>query len=270
MSFSDVPYHCSGALIIRRVQQPDQNMVPIQAEAFLLVVATGIVVILISILLDFFWAQMLPRNIFIYLIRAPGVIIHECSHIFGCLITGAKIRKVVLFSERGGSVTYGSPAIPLLGDVIISTAPLFCIPIILAGCTWIFSQYLGCVIPPLPMIIDSPEGVLSLGGGIIGMFTQNILVRFNPWFFLYLYLTLTLVLSLAPSHQDFKNAVTGMILLVIAGVLIFWSTIPWAVMILWEISRFIGMGFALGLGCDLIALVISIPIIFSYIHKHCG
>lgn len=241
-----------------------------QAEAFLIVFATGIIVILVSMLLDFLWGQMLPRNVFIYLIRAPGVVVHECAHIFGCLLTGAKIKKVVLFSEEGGSVTYAKPAIPLLGNVIISTAPLFCIPLVLAGSTWFFSQYLGCVFPPLPLVIDSPEGVLSLGGGIAGMFSQNILVNFNPWFFLYLYLTLTLVLSLAPSHQDLKNAVTGMILLMIAGVLIFWSTIPAAVTILWEITRFIGMGFALGLGCDLIALVISVPVIIGYIHTRSG
>jgi hypothetical protein len=241
-----------------------------QAEAFLLVVATGIIVILISMLLDFVWAQMLPRNVFIYLIRAPGVIVHECSHIFGCLLTGAKIKKVVLFSEGGGSVTYASPAIPALGNVIISTAPLFCIPLILAGCTWIFSQYLGCVFPPLPLVIDSPEGVLTLGGGVVGMFSRNIFIQFNPWFFLYLYLTITLVLSLAPSHQDLKNAIAGIILLVISGVIIFWSTIPWAVTILWAVTRFIGMGFALGLGCDLIALVISIPVIIGYLHMHCG
>ena len=241
-----------------------------QAEAFLLVVATGIVVILISILLDFLWAQMLPGNVFTYLIRAPGVVVHECAHILGCLLTGAKIKKVVLFSEGGGSVTHTKPTIPLLGNVIISTAPLFCIPLVLAGFAWFFSQYLGCVFPPLPLVIDSPEGVLSLGGGIAGMFTQNILVKFNPWFFLYLYLTLSLVLSLAPSHQDLKNAVTGVILLMIAGILIFWSTIPWAVTILWEITRYIGMGFALGLGCDLIALVISVPVIIGYLHLHCG
>jgi hypothetical protein len=241
-----------------------------QAEAFLSVFATGIIVVLISMLLDFFWGQMLPRNVFIYLFRAPGVVVHESAHIFGCLLTGAKIKKVVFFSEGGGSVTYAKPAIPLLGNVIISTAPLFCIPLVLAGCTWFFSQFLGCVFPPLLLVIDSPEGLLSLGGGITGMFTQNILVKFNPWFFLYLYLTLTLVLSLAPSHQDLKNAVTGMILLMIAGVLIFWSTIPWAVTILWAIMRYIGMGFALGLGCDLVALVISVPVIIGYIHMRYG
>jgi hypothetical protein len=271
MSFSAVPYPAIGALIHRRVEQPDtESGFSMQAEAFLLVVATGIIVILVSMLLDFLWAQMLPRNVFIYLIRAPGVMVHECSHILGCLVTGADIRKIVLFSRGGGSVTYAKPAIPLLGNVIISTAPLFCIPLVLAGCTWIFSQYLGCVFPPLPMVIDSPEGVLTLGGGIAGLFIQNIFVKFNPWFFLYLYLTLTLVLSLAPSHQDLKNAVTGMILLMIAGVLIFWSSIPWAVTILWDIARFIGMGFALGLGCDLVALVISVPVIIGYLHKRYG
>jgi hypothetical protein len=237
-----------------------------QAEAFLLVVVTGISVIVVSKVLDFVWARMLPGNAFIYLVRAPGVVVHECSHILGCLLTGAKIRKVVLFSREGGSVTYTSPALPVLGNVIISTAPLFCIPLILAGCTWFFSQYLGCVFPPLQLEINSPESLLALGGGIAGMFTQNILARFNPWFFLYLYLTLTLVLSLAPSHQDLKNAAAGIILLLVAGFVIFWSAIPWAIVILREITLLIGRGFVLGLGCDIVALVISFPVIIGYLH----
>jgi hypothetical protein len=241
-----------------------------QAEAFLLVLATGMIVILLSMLLDFLWAQMLPRNVFIYLVRAPGVVVHECSHILGCLVTGAKIKKVVLFSQGGGSVTYGSPALPLLGHVIISTAPLFCIPLVLAGSTWFFAEYLGCVFPLLPQEIDSPDSILTLGGGIAGTFTQNLLFRFNPWFFLYLYLTLTLVLSLAPSHQDLKNAAAGIVLLVTAGTLIFWSGVPLAIMVLWEITRFIGMGFVLGLGCDLIALVISVPLIIVFLHTRSG
>ena len=120
------------------------------AAPFLMVILTGIGLIGISLALDVLWARVIPLRSFYYFIRAPGVIVHECSHIFGCLITGAKVKKVVFFSEKGGSVTYTASKIPYLGDVVISTAPLFCIPLVLAGCTWVFSQYLGCVFPPLP------------------------------------------------------------------------------------------------------------------------
>ena len=238
-----------------------------QAEAFLLVIATGIVVMLISMALDFLWAQAMPVRVFYYILKAPGVIIHECAHVLGCLITGATIKKVVLFSREGGSVTYTSPKIPYLGNVVISTAPLFCIPLVLAGCTWVFSQYLGCALPPLPSGIYSMDAVPGLGSGIVEMFTQNIFVRFNAWFLLYLYLTLSLVLSVAPSSQDIRNAAIGIGIITFAGIVILWSGIPFAVSVLEGITRITGIGFALGLAFGSIALVISSPLLVWYLYK---
>src|SRR5665647_3744235 len=76
------------------------------AVPFLTVIFIGIIVILISRTLDVLWAQVLPMRFFYSLLRAPGVIIHELSHVLGCLISGAKVKKVVYFSNKGGSVTY--------------------------------------------------------------------------------------------------------------------------------------------------------------------
>lgn len=239
-----------------------------QAEAFLLVIATGIVVMLISMTLDFLWAQAMPVRVFYYFIKAPGVIIHECSHVLGCFITGATIKKVVLFSRDGGSVTYSSPKIPWLGHVVISSAPLFCIPLVLAGCTWVFSQYLGCALPPLPSSVGSMDAVLGLGRGIVEMFTRNLFVRFNAWFLVYLYLTLSLVLSVAPSSQDIRNAAIGIGIITLAGLVILWSGIPFAVSVLEEITLLVGIGFALGLVFGIIALVISVPLMIWYVHNH--
>jgi hypothetical protein len=239
----------------------------ILAAPFLLVILTGTGLIGISLALDILWARVIPLRSFYYFIRAPGVIVHECSHIIGCLLTGAKVKKVVFFSEKGGSVTYTSSKIPYLGDVVISTAPLFCIPLILAGCTWAFSQYLGCVFPPLPMGVDSADALFGLLIGIVGMFTRNLIVRFNPWFLVYLYLTLTLVLSLAPSTQDMKNAAIGIGIITLVGILILWSSLPMAVTLLEEITRLVGIGFAFGLMSVLIALVISTPLMVWYVHK---
>jgi hypothetical protein len=173
----------------------------------------------------------------------------------------------VFFSEKGGSVTYTASKIPYLGDVVISTAPLFCIPLVLAGCTWLFSQYLGCVFPPLPIGVDSPDALFGLLIGIVGMFTRNLIVRFNPWFLLYLYLTLTLVLSLAPSAQDMKNAAIGIGIITLVGIVILWSSLPLAVSLLEGITRLVGIGFAFGLMSVIIALVISTPLMVWYVHK---
>ena len=240
----------------------------LNAAPFLTVICIGIVVILISRALDLLWAQVISLRMFYSMIRAPGVIVHECSHILGCLITGAKVKKVVFFSQEGGSVTHTPSKIPYLGEVVISTAPLFFIPLVLAGCTWVFSQYLGCVFPPLPPGVDSTDALFGLCTGIIGMFTMNLVVRFNPWFLLFLYLTLTLVLSLAPSTQDIKNAAIGIGIITLSGILILWSSLPLAVSLLEGITRLIGIGFTLGLLFGIIALVISSPLMVWYVHKH--
>ena len=239
-----------------------------QAEAFLLVIATGIVVMLISMALDFLWAQAMPVRIFYYILKAPGVIIHECAHVLGCLITGATIKKVVLFSREGGSVTYTSPKIPYLGNVVISTAPLFCIPLVLAGCTWVFSEYLGCALLPLPSGVGSVDTVIATGSGIVEMFTRNLFVRFNAWFLLYLYLTLSLILSVAPSSQDLRNAAIGICIITLAGIVILCSGIPFAVSVLEGITLLVGTGFALGLAFSIITLVISLPLMIWYVHRH--
>ena len=233
---------------------------------FLLVIATGIGVIFISLALDFLWARVIPVRFFYYILRAPGVVVHECAHMLGCLLTGAKIRHVVLFSREGGSVTYSPPVIPVIGNVIISTAPLFCIPLALTGCTWVFSTFLGCSFPNLSLSVDSPEALLLMGGGILDIFSRNLVIHFNAWFLLYLYIVLSLIMSAAPSMQDMKNAAVGICIIAIAGILILWSQQPLAVGILTKITHFVGMGFALGLGFGLIALVLSSPLIIVYLY----
>lgn len=235
---------------------------------YLTVVLTGILVILVSKALDIFWARMITiRGIYLF-IRAPGIVVHECSHILGCLLTGAKVKNVVLLSKEGGSVTYSKSPVPYLGDVVINTAPLFCIPLVLYGSTWIFSTYLGCTIPVLPSVIDSMAAVGLLASQIASMFAANLLYHFNPWFILYLYLTVSLVLSIAPSRQDMKNSVAGIAIIVVAGLLIFWSNIEPAINVLDLITDIIGISFGIALGFGVIALVISLPLMIIYAHRH--
>jgi hypothetical protein len=151
--------------------------------------------------------------------------------------------------------------------MVIGTAPVLCIPLVLAGCTWVFSEYFGCVFPPLPQGIDSLDHLIFLGTYIAAIFSQNLIPVFNPWFIVYLYITLTLVLSVAPSMQDIENAATGICIITLTGILILWSAIPVAVSILAEIIRLIGIGFMLGLTFGIIALTVSVPVVIIYIHK---
>jgi len=65
-----------------------------------------------------------------------------------------------------------------------------------------------------------------------------------------------------------KNAAAGSILLVLAGLLITGSGIPWAVSLLDELVRLLGYGFTLGVVYGLVALFVSMPVLFWYVYKH--
>jgi hypothetical protein len=238
------------------------------AGGFLFIFITGVIVITLSRALDRLWAVAIPVRAIYLFIRLPGVVLHECSHIAGCLLTGAQIRNVVLFSKDGGSVTYSRPRLPYLGDVIISTAPLFLLPLALSLITWAFGSYLGCIFPAFPGMPGSTDTLAGLGAAVFSTFSDNLIVRFNGWFLLYLYLTVSLVLSVAPSTQDMKNAAAGSILLMLAGILIAASGIPQAVSLLDELVRLLGYGCMLGLVYGLVALCVSLPLLFWYAYTH--
>ncbi len=233
-----------------------------------IVIITGILAILVSLALDRLWAGTIGSGSIYYLIRAPGIIVHESSHIIGCLITGAKVNHVVFVSKSGGSVTYSASPVPFLGDLIINSAPLFVIPLVLYGSSWIFTAYLGCIIPVLPTGISSAGAIPEIATALAGMFVQNLFLRFNPWFLLYLYFTVSLVLSLAPSSQDMKNAAAGVVLIAVASAAILWSDIPALVMFLDRVLAVVGTGLGLGLGFGVIAVMISLPLFVICAHRH--
>jgi hypothetical protein len=240
------------------------DLLPPAAISFLAVVFTGILVMVISMVLDRFWSHALSKRGLYYFISAPGIVVHECTHIAGCLITGAKIKKVVFFSEHGGSVTYLSPKVPLLGDVIIGTAPLFGIPLMLAGLTWLFGTYLGCTLFITVPSLNSLAGAGALLTSTLLILYLNLVVKFNGWFLLYLYLTVSLVLSLSPSMQDMKNALTGLVILIISGLLIIASASV-VIVLLGAVMTLFATGLGLGLAFELIAIIVTVPLMI--VHK---
>jgi hypothetical protein len=219
-------------------------------------------VILISAGLERLFLHAVPVQILYNAIRMPGVVLHELAHVLGCLITGAGIQKVVLFSRGGGSVTYSKPALPLFGNLVISTAPLFILPFVLACLTWLFGTSLGCFLPPLlPPSLGTVAGILQMIGTAIEIFTTNTVTRINGWFFLYLYLTTSITLALSPSGQDLKNAFSG--ILAFAGLCLFviWSGSAPAVALLMLIIAPLSTAFSLGILFEMIVFIASVPFV---------
>ncbi len=256
MSFSPVPereaYQGAPAIFLQ-----ESGMIP---DELPVVLATGILAVALSFALDRVWAGVPSRPLYLF-VRLPGVVLHECAHIAGCLVTGAKVRDVVLFSDEGGSVTYTRPLVPYIGDVLISTAPLFLLPLALYGITWLFSAYLGCIVPAFPETVTSAPAARDLVLSVAGAFSANLIGRFNGWFLLYLYLTVSLVLALAPSVQDMKNAAIGTVILLLAGALVLLSGISQAITALAGLVHIIGSGLLLALVFGLIALAASLPLL---------
>jgi hypothetical protein len=233
-------------------------------ESFFLVILTGLVVMGISRLLDHIWAHTLRYPSLYLLVSAPGVVVHECAHIIGCLVTGAKIKKVVLISKEGGMVSYAPPVIPLFGNVIISTAPLFFLPLVLAALTWLFGTYAGCSFSSAIPAMDSVASMYSLIVTIGATLYQNLFVAFNGWFLLYLYLVMSLALSFSPSTQDLRNAVFGIMILIIACFCILATGIPAVTGIFLTVINLFGTGLAIGFAFELIALLVSLPALVFY------
>lgn len=229
-----------------------------------IVILTALLVMGLSRLLDHIWARSLPTPGLYFVISAPGVVVHECAHIIGCLITGAPIKKVVLLSKDGGMVSYGRPKIPVIGNVIISTAPLFFLPIVLAMLTWVFGTYLGCTFSSRIPSVTSAQAVIAIITAIGQTLYTNLITSFNPWFILYLYLVTSLVLSFSPSTQDLKNAVLGLAVLFLAVFLIFIANIPYVTPFFVQVTGYFNMGLAIGFAFELIALPFSLPLLLFY------
>ena len=74
---------------------------------------------------------------------------------------------------------------------------------------------------------------------------------------------------LARTEQaGYEKRGTGGYIVVAAGVRIFWSSFGPAVNILTMITNVIGIGFGLALGFEIIALVISLPLVVVFAHRH--
>ena len=180
-------------------------------------------------------------------------------------MTGAEIKRIVLFSENGGSVTYVRPKIPLLGTVIISTAPLFVLPLTLAGLTWIFGTYFGCYVPPVfPSGEGTVAGLYEMIHEITLIFSTNLISRFNGWFLVYLYLTGSIVLSLAPSGQDLRNAAVGIVLICTLCLLVIWGGFPGPVAVIGLVIAPMNTAFFIGLMYEMIAAFMSVPFALMY------
>ena len=151
----------------------------------------------------------------------PGVLVHELSHYAMCKLTGAKVVELKLFEKQqvkghtvyGGYVTHGPSKLPLLGDPLISFAPVFGCLGVMAVLTWAADDPLGFRNGPSETVelkvapLSNLTSILSGITYVIGRLPEQVVDHAGEWtFWGYLYLTISLAIALAPSKQDFANS----------------------------------------------------------------
>jgi len=143
----------------------------------------------IYLLRELFLYQTRRYQYIYYSFLFPGVIFHEAAHIIGCLISGAKIRSISLFSKEGGEVVHERPVIPYVGIFLISIFPF------LLGSAAIY------------LITSRAVADISL----------NSLTAAK---IIYFYLLISILLTMFPSSTDIKNAPFAYFIFILALIII--------------------------------------------------
>lgn len=178
-----------------------------------------LIVLILFILVISFVINHLLENSFLgpsyRIFVAPGVILHELSHAFLCLLTGARITKISFFDKTGGSVEHRPSKIPVLGGVLISLAPF----VFGAAAIYFLSRRLGINEVNLAVIDVSKTGIISFYRNALSGLN---LVQWQTW--IILYLVLSIAVTMTPSLQDFRNIIFSVLFLGIAIFLVYHFT----------------------------------------------
>ena len=211
----------------------------------------------------------------------PGVVIHEMSHAVGCLLTFTKIHKINLFKPEGetlGSVEHANTKNPI-SRIIISTAPLFGVTGVMWALTILFfNDFYNVQVGGLEIALDSFtsfKSFFSFSGDYFmhyWNFLKELIVTIdfsNWWTYIYLYLMLSLSSHAAPSKQDLKYTFSGVLLLALIFIGLFffdqwiqvpltWSMIQAFVWPVYLITNFLIYGIAFSLVSLIIISLVSL------------
>ena len=159
-----------------------------------------VLVFILSFLANRFLVGWIPANLYLILLF-PGVVLHELAHGAFSILTGTPIHSIKLFSREGGHVVHGQPRIPVVGQLIISFAPLV---VGLALATYLVSI--------LPLETNSQWSMTFYK---FNLALPRIEHGWQTLDFVWLYLFLSIILTLTPSKQDIGASSAGVIVFVI-------------------------------------------------------
>jgi hypothetical protein len=173
---------------------------------------------------------------FYLLLMWPGVVVHELSHLVGCVVTGTPVRKVRLFAPRDegqgrlvlGFVEHDRPRNPLVRSVI-GGAPFFGGAAALWALTAFVLPAVGSAHSFAPIVARAPSAGAVIEAMVAAArqyaaFAASVAggLDWRSWqTYLFLYLALSIAAHVAPSRTDLRNAsfgiVAGALFLVLAS-----------------------------------------------------
>jgi hypothetical protein len=123
-----------------------------------------------------------------------GTFIHEVSHIIFCILTGAKVSKISIFSKQP-KIVHSKSRIPIIGQALISLAP------IIGGMAFLYVINRFCLsnyftIPG----ISTFKYFLTGAGTILSNFN---LLKWQTW--VMILLSFNMGAMIGPSLQDLKH-----------------------------------------------------------------
>ena len=132
-----------------------------------------------------------------------GAVVHELSHIIFCRLTGAAITGGSIFS-REPHVIHSKPKLPLIGQLLISLAP------IVGGLSLLFliNKYYLVNYFEIPLEFSDWQSVLTAP---LNLLSQINLIGWQSWLMISLFLNVGAMIG--PSLQDLKNIWPIMIIL---------------------------------------------------------
>lgn len=146
----------------------------------------------------------------------PGTVVHELSHLAGCLMTRTRVREIRLFSPRTegdrfvlGSVSHDRPRGPL-SSFIIGTAPFWGGAVVLWLATTLLMPQTSAAVQ-LSLSVDGAASALgAFITSIVEMARALVAPDWRAW--LVLYLLISIPTHLAPSTEDLRNAAWGIVI----------------------------------------------------------
>ncbi|MFC1789635.1 hypothetical protein ACFLYY_01515 [Patescibacteria group bacterium] len=156
----------------------------------------GILIILITILAYISnWINWRYLNYKLtHLLYFIGAFIHETSHALACLLTRARVEEYHVFSKQP-RVVYSNPSLPIIGQPLISLAPLIggLLFLFLVNNHWLTSYF------NLPQVSNWQEILLIP----LKLLSQINLLDWQSWVMVLLFLNVGAMIG--PSIKDLKN-----------------------------------------------------------------